>query len=792
LKPSGRSHLDKSLLIPFSSCSDSELEQLLRKYRFNLTVYEARRVVELLGRDPTRIEATIFNVMWSEHCSYKSSKAILRRHLPVEAPNVVLSVTEDAGIVELAEVDGRRYGLVIGHESHNHPSQVVPMEGAATGIGGIIRDVYCMGAEVVGVLDALRFGDPLGPNGERVREIAQGVIDGIWRYGNPVGLPNLGGDVLFDSTYDDNCLVNVVAVGVVPVDRITHSRVPEAAEREPYDVVLVGKPTDDSGFGGAAFASEILDEQDEVENRGAIQVPDPFLKRVLTEATKVVLDEVEKLGLEIGFKDLGAGGIACATSEMSAAGGFGIEIDLEKIPVSMDIPPEVVSCSETQERYCFIVPRRFSERICDIFNNQFELPSIYEGARAAVIGSVARHGRYIIREKGKVQVDTDINTITSGISYDREKRPRKRRLEQPDPAPEVDLSETLLALLGSPNGSSREYVYRHYDTGVKGLTVLAPGEADAGVIAPLPGNPVGLAVSVDGNPYYGEVDPFWGGALAVVEAMMNVAAVGAKPVCLTDCLNFGNPEDPEVMYDFEEAVKGIAWAAREVGSLVHPGSPVPVVSGNVSFYNESTGGKAILPSPIICCVGLLPDYSRVVSQSLKQPGSYLVMVGERGNELGGSLFYRWVHGVAGSEVPRPAAGAVRALLETAVGLIDRGLVLACHDISAGGLAVALAEMMLVAPGDVSPGVDLKLQALPAGVSAVNYLFSESPGFVMEVAPERVTEVLEAISGFGLEPVVLGRTTGKPTFLWEIPGLGSGEVGGAEMRQAYTDGFPGFY
>ena len=302
--------------------SKSEIAAKLKSVGVDLNPDEAVRIKQLIGRDPTVVELFIFDIMWSEHCSYKSSKHILKRYLPTEGSRVILGPGEDAGVVRLADVDGQTYVLVVAHESHNHPSQILPVEGAATGIGGIVRDVYCMGADVVGVMDALRFGDPDGPNGETVREIATGVVRGIWEYGNALGVPNVGGDVYFDRRYDDNCLVNVIALGVAREEEIIRSRVPEGARREPYDLIIVGKPTDRSGLGGATMASRALDEGS-MADIGAVQIHDPFLKRMLTVATAEVLAEAARRDLEIGFKDLGAGGIACAVSEIVDRGGYG-------------------------------------------------------------------------------------------------------------------------------------------------------------------------------------------------------------------------------------------------------------------------------------------------------------------------------------------------------------------------------------------------------------------------------------------------------------------------------------
>jgi len=528
------------------------------------TPAEARTLVDRLGRAPTATESTLFSTMWSEHCSYKSSRRVLTE-LPTRGEHVVLGPGEDAGVVRLGRWGGRTWCLVMAHESHNHPSQIVPVEGAATGIGGIVRDVYCMGADVIGVMDGLRFGDPDGPRNVIVREVVSGVVDGIWQYGNALGVPNLGGDVAFDPSFDENCLVNVVALGVVPEDGVVRSRVPEEAGREAYVVVLVGKPTDASGFGGATMASRALEEDEGVADRGAVQVPDPFLKRMLTLASAEVLAGARARGVPVGWKDLGAGGIACATSEVAAAAGFGMRIDLDKVPVAEEgLPPEVIVCSETQERYCWVVPERFAPEVLRIYNETFELPHIYHGAQACVIGRVTDSKRYEVEMDGRRVCDVPVDLITEPVVVAREAAPFPKPPEGVPLPPVPDLGRALLEVLASYEQCSREAVYRHYDTEVKGSAVVRPGEADASVVAPLPGESLGLAFSLDGNPRYGRLDPYWAGALAVAEAMRNVASVGAVPWSLTDCLNYGSPEDPVTFGTFREGVRGIADAAKNI------------------------------------------------------------------------------------------------------------------------------------------------------------------------------------------------------------------------------------
>ncbi len=761
---------------------DTSIARDLEVLGLTLTPDEARRVAELLGRDPTVVEANIFNTMWSEHCSYKSSRAVLGKHLPTEASNVILGPGEDAGIVRLCSHEGRSYCMAIAHESHNHPSQVVPNEGAATGIGGIVRDVYCMGADVIGVLDPLRFGDPEGPNAERTREIVHGVVEGIWQYGNALGVPNLGGDVCFDRSYDENCLVNVVALGLVEESEIVRSRVPEEAASEPYDVVLVGKPTDPSGFGGATFASRILDEEKALDDKYAVQVPDPFLKRMLTVATADVLARARRRGLAIGFKDLGAGGIACATSEVGAAAGLGVRIDLSKVVVAEEgMRPEVIACSETQERYAFVVPRTFTPEVLEVFNETFELPELCHGAGARVIGEVIPEPRFVLEHEGAVVCDASTEAITAGVSYDREARERERGREPVVVPAGVDVRAAVLAVVGSPNVASREHVFRHYDSEVKGNTVVRPGEADACIVAPIQGSPAGVAVAADGNPFLGDVDPYTAGAAAVAESIRNVAAVGALPIALTDCLNFGNPEVPEVFHDFVEAVRGIGDAARGIG-MKDTDDPVPVVSGNVSFYNQSSNGSAILPTPVVCCVGYLEDAGRHMTVGLKGAGNALYLVGERHGELGASEFARTVLGITGRDVPKVRFDEERAGCAAVTDIARAGLAESCHDISDGGMATCVVEMMLTAARDASPGVRLVHDERAGHVgadTAARFLLCENGGYVLEVQPSNESAVREILERRGVWHSRIGETTGDASLVIErIGGDGSGDGTGA--------------
>ncbi len=747
--------IDPKDLVPVEPTDAGGAKDFLKKNGVSLTTGEYARVCELLGRRPTIVELHIFNVMWSEHCSYKSSRWVLKEYLPTQAPHVVLGPGEDAGIIRFCEVGGKSYCLVMAHESHNHPSQVLPVEGAATGIGGIVRDVYCMGADVIGVMDPLRFGDPDGPNAARVRDIALGVVDGIAQYGNALGVPTYGGEAFFDASFDDNCLVNVVALGIVEEGGIIRSRVPEEAKHVPYDLILVGKPTDASGFGGAAFASERLDGSAATEKQGAVQVPDPFVKRVLAEAIKDMLKFARDHKVPIGFKDLGAGGISCAFSEMPEASGFGAKIDLDKVNKAFaNLLPEVIACSETQERFAIAVPTRVSKEIVRIFNEKFEMPHLYTGAGATVIGRVTTDGRFQITHGGRVVCDAAMDVITSGIAYRREQKKRERQLALPVSAAKTDLRESLLALLGSVNISDKAAIYQHYDCEVQGHAVLRPGEADASVEMFVPGASVALVASIGSHSRIGLIDPYAGGAWSVFEATRNAACVGALPLCITDCLNFGDPEDPGVFHEFVESVRGIGDACRAL-TLFGDNSPLPVISGNVSLYNQSEKGSAIAPTPIVACAARLDDASRARGFALKQVGSRLVLLGRLHDDLGGSEYERLFGNHGHARAPQPDFGFEKALVQALVAGFSKRLVLAAHDVALGGLLVTVAEMAIAsAPFEVGAKLEL-------GDASAAKCFSEMGGIVVEVSDASWEECAAVLKQHSVPFLEIGRTAEAP-------------------------------
>lgn len=727
------------------------LSARMRAKGIALDAEEVQLLTRLLGRPPRLAEAVLFGILWSEHCSYKSTRHLLKR-LPTSAPQVVIGPGEDAGVVSLP-APCEDTVLVLGHESHNHPSQVLPVEGAATGVGGIVRDIVCMGAEVVGALDCLRFGDPR--SGVHQRDVLRGVVEGIASYGNALGVPNLGGDTVFDARYDTNCLVNAMAVGFAPADGVLRSRVPQGPG--PWVFVLVGKPTDESGFGGAAFASGELGQEDQ---RGAVQLPDPFLKRVLNVATYEAFRRVRAQSVPCGFKDLGAGGIACATSELAAAGGCGAEIALEAAHrVARLLPPEVLLCAETQERYCWVVPEAFAPELVAIYEREFALGDVHPGAGARVIGRAVPEKRYTVTWNGEPLVQCEVEAITTGR---RAERPAVRRARPSPPRRRrraVDPRRALLTLLSGLHCGSRRHLTAHYDGDVQGRTWLRAGEGDASVLRVHPGRATGVAFAVGGNPFWCEGDPRLGAAHAVAEAARNVAVTGARPWALTDCLNYGHPEDPEVMGDLEASLEGLAEAARALGGLASPGHPLPFVSGNVSLYNQ-VGEHAIPPSPIVMCAGVIADVRRSLGSGLRRAGHVLVLVGDDREGLEGSTYAREV--LRQREGPPPLLDLEREarLQALAVSIAENGWAVAAHDVSDGGIAVAVSEMLLGAADDAPLGVELDLAPLEAETAVA--LFCERPAIVYEVPFERLARLSQAARDGGFVAWPLGTVSAQPS------------------------------
>jgi len=753
-------------ILDFSRLSRDAILQLLQHYHLGLSVDEALTIQNIfLKRPPTFAECVLWSIQGSEHCSYKSSRKHLKQFVS-DGPHVILGPKEDAGIVAVAtDNQGMRYGVVVSHESHNHPSQIVPYEGAATGVGGNVRDVCCMGAEVIAVADSLRFGDINRPQTHWIHE---GVVGGIAGYGNPLGIPNLAGDIYYDAAYNENCLVTVVTLGIVREDHVIHSYAP--AHADDYVFILVGKPTDNSGFGGAAFASATLRVEHQERNKGAVQEPNAFLQRHILKANYALFKILREKNLidKVGFKDLGAGGVACASVELAEAGGYGAEINLEHVPTSMtDLLPAVILCSETQERFMWVVPKDLVELILTHYNERFALPDVSEGAQASVIGKIRTDGLYVVKYHDEELVCAKARDVTTGILYDRPYSTKTQTHTEPNIPVPINASQfdqgsldyfnnMILKLLAHENIASRSPIFETYDKQVQGRTMIEAGFADAGVMAPFNEDQypeeirgVGIALSLDQNPRYNKIDAYWGAVNAVLESVRNVVAVGATPLALSDCLCFGNPENPEQMGEFVDSVRGITDAARAVTMNDNRSATLPIISGNVSLYNESAQGS-IPPSPMIGCLGVLPDVSKAITYAFKQPGSMIVLIGERKDECGGSVYYQ-LHHELGSQLPKPDLHSFASEIHAVYAAIQQGLVLSAHDISEGGVAIALAEMSF----NNLWGVNVDI---PGDLADSKKLFSETGGFILEVAREKLNDLKMLFATHHVPMFILGETT----------------------------------
>ncbi len=792
--------------LDFRAMTDDEVRVSLREHKIGLTVDEAKKVQEMLGRAPTITEATIWGIQGSEHCSYKSSRRFLKQ-FHVTGKHVILGPKEDSGIIAITDGPaGKRWGLVVSHESHNHPSQIVPYEGAATGVGGCVRDVVCMGARVIGSLDSLRLGDL---KTDESRAIAVNVVRGVAGYGNALGIPNLGGDTVFDASYNRNCLVNVVSVGILREDEIIHSYVQKEAGKIGYEIIIVGKPTDRSGFGGASFASLAIEEKDKEKNSGAVQEPNPFLERHLLASTYALFDWLvrEKKMDKVSFKDLGAGGNVCASVEQVAPLGMGARVDLDKIHVALpDLPPQVIACAETQERFCWICHPDLTQTILSHYNETWDLPSVAEGARASAVGTVTEDGIYTLTHKGKVVCSARSEDITSGLQYVRPTALPDTTFTEPVITCKGNLvtvgkqrfsiEDIFLTMITHPTHASKSRIFRHYDKNILGNTVIEPGEADASVIMPLldvksyeidgkhpdwveslpeADKYVGVAMASGGNGRYGRISPYLQGVNAVAENARNVAAVGAEPRAITDCLNYGNPEIPEQLSALEQGVKGISDAAR---ALPFSGEPIPVISGNVSLYNATKEGP-IDPTAVVCIIGAMPDARKAISMQLKATtDSLLFLVGERKDECGGSAYYQVLEQLTGAEqndllganVPSPDFSSAFKEMRFVAESIRSGLLRSAHDISDGGLILSLFEMTLPqrkVGGTI--GVTIDLSAVSQELRNDTALFSETGGFILEVSPKNLSSLIECASTAGVTMTQIGRTLALPTFAIERNG-----------------------
>ena len=742
-------------IIDLSGLDDNQIKSKLSELNIALTPKEGKKIQnEMLGRPPSLAELVLFSIQGSEHCSYKSSRNHLKQFI-TEGPDVVLGAKEDAGVVAITtDKKGHRWCVVMSHESHNHPSQIVPYEGAATGVGGNVRDVMCMGAEVIACSDSFRFGEI---DSNKTKWIHDGVVAGVAGYGNPLGIPNIGGDIYYDSGYNDNCLVTLVTLGIVREDHIIHSYAPKKSNG--YDLILLGKPTDNSGFGGASFASLELEEEKKEQNKGAVQEPNAFLERHLLKSTYSLFKYLQKNNLceKVGFKDLGAGGVACASVELAETSGYGSEIWLDKVHVGMnDLHPSVYLCSETQERFMWVSPPELTQKIVKHYNQDFDLPNVSSGAKASVIGKIKDNKMYVVYNNDEKIVDALAKEVTKGFIYDREYENPNKVFEEPKISTSENLNVILKKMISHENIASRAVVFESYDKQVQGRTIIESGMSDAGVMAPFNSDEypeeirkIGIALSTDHNPNQSKINPYLGGVNATLEAMRNVTAVGATPHALSDCLCFGNPEKPHQMWEFVEAVRGVSDACKGIKLKEHPNSPTPIIAGNVSFYNESKS-NSIPPSPIISCLGKMDNVDRAITMSFKKINSKIFMVGKRKDELGGSLYYN-LFGELGANVPNPDLNEVKNQIYAITDCIDNKLIESCHDISDGGIAVALSEMTF--ENNIGCSV-----TIPGTLPIEKLIFSETGGFIIEVEDSNTENVKEIFNKHNINLKLIGETS----------------------------------
>jgi phosphoribosylformylglycinamidine synthase II len=721
--------------------------ELVRQH--GLTPDEFERFRGLIGRDPTLTELGIVSAMWNEHCSYKSSRKHLRG-LPTSAPWVIQGPGENAGVIDI----GDGLACVFKMESHNHPSFIEPYQGATTGVGGILRDVFTMGARPIAALNALRFGSPDHP---RTRHLVSGVVAGIGGYGNSFGVPTVGGAMGFHPRYDGNILVNAMAVGLARTDGIFYA----AATGVGNPIVYLGSKTGRDGIHGATMASAEFDDASE-SKRPTVQVGDPFAEKLLLEACL----ELMTSGAVIAIQDMGAAGLTCSAVEMGAKGDLGVELHIEKVPArEAGMTAYEMMLSESQERMLMVLKPGMEAEAEAIF--------VKWGLDFAIIGHTTDTLRFVVKHDGVVMADLPIKELGDEAPlYD---RPHIANTHQPvlaaaDVPETVGSAEALKRLVGSPDLSSKRWVYEQYDHFIGGNTVQKPG-GDAAIVRVEDG-PRGLAMTADVTPRYCEADPVEGGKQAVAEAWRNITAVGGRPLAITDNLNFGNPEKPEVMGQLVGCLKGIGEACKALD--------FPVVSGNVSLYNE-TNGVGILPTPTIGGVGVLDDVTRHATLNFKRAGDVLVLIGETAGWLGQSVYLSVIIGREDGAPPPVDLAVERRNGDFVRGLITSGLVDTVHDLSDGGLAVALAEMAMAG------GIGAALPEVPQGVPTHAYLFGEDQArYLLAVDPETAPDLLYSASAQGIPAAVIG-VTGNDHLT-----LPQGEtISVAELRETHEGWLPAY-
>ena len=731
---------------------------------------EYENILEILGRTPNLTELGIFSVMWSEHCAYKNTRKLLKL-FPTEKKDknaigqvLVKAGEENAGVIDV----GEGWGVAFKIESHNHPSAIEPFEGAATGVGGIVRDIFTMGARPVLLTNSLRFGDL---ENELVKRLFRGVVSGISHYGNCLGIPNMGGDIYFDSCYEGNPLVNALCAGILRHEEIQKG----AATGVGNPVYYVGPGTGRDGLGGASFASRELTEES-AEDRPAVQKGDPFMEKLLLEAC---LEMMAIPGLVVGIQDMGAAGLTCSTCETASRGKSGIEIDLDLVPQrETGMNSYEIMLSESQERMLVIVNR----------GREHELEEVFEkwDLHAARIGEVKNGDRMVVRHKGVVVADLPAKSLTDEAPiYDQPASEpvhvTEARNWQIDSVPELEPNEVagaLEKLLGHPTIGSKKWVWKQYDHMVMSGCTVEPG-SDAGVVRlSIAGIDKYLAIANDCNNRFCFLDPYRGAQIAFVECMRNLACSGAKALAVTDNLNFGNPNKPEAYYMLKECVKGLADACAHFD--------VPVVGGNVSLYNEH-GDGAIDPTPVVSMVGLIDKSELVTRSTISGAGQSVVLLGGFPDELGGSYFLQTQHGLKEGKVPIVDLEAEAKLQGLLIGGIELGLISSAHDLAEGGLLVAMLEMLF---GDLNLGAEIKMGALAPNVRLDALLFGESQGrALIGVSPENLSSLLDLANQSGVSAQVIGQTTENEVFSLKVDDEEILNSDVSKLRKIWEDAIP---
>lgn len=721
--------------------------------QFGVSDYEFELICGFLGRQPNYTEIGVFSVMWSEHCSYKNSKPILKK-FPITGPRVLMGPGEGAGIVDI----GDNQAVVFKIESHNHPSAVEPFQGAATGVGGIIRDIFSMGARPIALLNSLRFGHL---ENERVKYLFEHVVSGIAGYGNCIGIPTVAGEVMFDESYEGNPLVNAMCVGLIDHDKIQRG----VAKGVGNPVFYVGPATGRDGIHGATFASVELSEESE-EKRTAVQVGDPFMEKLVMEATLELIDS----GIVLGIQDMGAAGLTCSSAEMASKAGNGLELYLDEVPQrETGMTPYEMMLSESQERMLFVVEPQHEAQAKEIFDRW--------GIICAKVGKVTDDGRLRLFHQGQEVADMPVKALVDECPvYDKpSKEPayfsENAAVDTAAYEEVTDLTGALEKVLASPTVASKEWVYNQYDYMVRTSTAVQPG-SDAAVVT-IRGTRKALAMTTDCNGRYVYLDPEVGGRIAVAEAARNIVCSGAEPLAVTDNLNFGNPEKPEVFWQLEKSADGMSEACVVLNT--------PVIGGNVSLYNENAKG-AIYPTPVIGMVGLVHDIDHITTQGFKAEGDVIILVGETKAELGGSELQYVLQGAAAGRPPEIDLATEKKVLDAVLGAIQKGLVASAHDLSEGGIAVAVAESCI--SGRLGAEV-----ALTSELRADHLLFSESQSrILLSAKPEQASALQAWLSEQGVVHAQIGTVKGSGLTI-SVNGKAGIQAPVQQLEKVWKDAIP---